>query len=184
LVCGRGCGALSEFDPQAQQAGRLLVAWWDGAGNLRKRGLRLLWCHVDPSSGFDRSGRGRMPPPSAGALFCGPHPPVAATSPKRSSPARTSSSRCAQARLPDLIDESIRPRTFRSGRASSQIRSTAKKERPMNNPETSQDVAVVVRLPRDLRDELKRRAAHEDRSVASLLRVAARAYLAQPERLP
>ena len=54
----------------------------------------------------------------------------------------------------------------------------------MNNPETSQDVAVVVRLPRDLRDELKRRAAHEDRSVASLLRVAARAYLAQPERLP
>ncbi|MCB0909338.1 MAG: Arc family DNA-binding protein [Nocardioidaceae bacterium] len=54
----------------------------------------------------------------------------------------------------------------------------------MNEPQTSDDVAVVVRLPRDLRDELKRQAAQEDRSVASLLRLAARAYLAQPERLP
>jgi plasmid stability protein len=39
------------------------------------------------------------------------------------------------------------------------------------------EVAVVVRLPRELRDALKVRAAAEDRSVASLLRVAARAYL-------
>ena len=86
--------------------------------------------------------------------------------------------------LPDLIDGSIRQRTLRSGRASVPIRSTAKKEPPMNEPQTSDDVAVVVRLPRDLRDELKRQAAQEDRSVASLLRLAARAYLAQPERLP
>ena len=39
------------------------------------------------------------------------------------------------------------------------------------------DVALVVRLPRDLRDALKDRARAEDRSVASLLRVAARMYL-------
>lgn len=40
------------------------------------------------------------------------------------------------------------------------------------------NVALVVRLPRDLRDELVQRAATEDRSVASLMRRAARAYLA------
>lgn len=45
------------------------------------------------------------------------------------------------------------------------------------NPATP-DVAVVVRLPRELREALKRRAAEEDRSVASLLRLAARQYLA------
>jgi predicted DNA-binding protein len=39
------------------------------------------------------------------------------------------------------------------------------------------DVAVVVRLPRELREALKQRAAEEDRSVASLLRLAARTYL-------
>ena len=39
------------------------------------------------------------------------------------------------------------------------------------------DVAIVVRLPHDLRDALKQRAAAEDRSVASLMRVAARTYL-------
>lgn len=39
------------------------------------------------------------------------------------------------------------------------------------------DVALVVRLPHDLRDALKERAAAEDRSLASLLRMAARAYL-------
>lgn len=39
------------------------------------------------------------------------------------------------------------------------------------------DVAIVVRLPHDLRDALKERAATEDRSVASLLRMAARTYL-------
>jgi hypothetical protein len=39
------------------------------------------------------------------------------------------------------------------------------------------DVAVLVRLSRQLRDELAAQAAEEDRSVASLLRVAAREYL-------
>ena len=39
------------------------------------------------------------------------------------------------------------------------------------------DVVIVVRLPHDLRDALKERAATEDRSVASLLRMAARTYL-------
>lgn len=42
---------------------------------------------------------------------------------------------------------------------------------------TINDVAIVVRLPHDLRNELKKRAAAEDRSVASLLRVAVRVYL-------
>ena len=46
---------------------------------------------------------------------------------------------------------------------------------------TTDDVAVVIRLPRDFRDALKQRAAIEDRSVASLLRVAARAYLQNDE---
>lgn len=39
------------------------------------------------------------------------------------------------------------------------------------------DVAVVIRLPHELRDALKQRAAAEDRSLASLMRVAVRAYL-------
>ncbi|VXB08147.1 hypothetical protein [Nocardioides sp. AX2bis] len=48
----------------------------------------------------------------------------------------------------------------------------------MKTTTTTDDVAVVVvRLPRDFRDALKQRAALEDRSLASLLRVAARAYL-------
>ena len=49
---------------------------------------------------------------------------------------------------------------------------------PSNDPNAStNDVAIVVRLPHDLRDALKQRAAAEDRSVASLMRVAARTYL-------
>lgn len=48
----------------------------------------------------------------------------------------------------------------------------------MNDPTPpNHDVAVVVRLPRDLRDALRARAAAGDRSVASLLRLAARTYL-------
>lgn len=39
------------------------------------------------------------------------------------------------------------------------------------------DVALVVRLPQDLRDALKERAAVEDRSLASLVRMATRTYL-------
>lgn len=50
---------------------------------------------------------------------------------------------------------------------------------PPNN-----DVAVVVRLPHDLRESLRRQAAEEDRSVASLLRRAARQYLSQPQEQP
>lgn len=44
-------------------------------------------------------------------------------------------------------------------------------------PAPVSDVAIVVQLPRDLRDALRDRAATEDRSVASLLRLAVRAYL-------
>ncbi|QGN58079.1 ribbon-helix-helix protein, CopG family [Nostocoides sp. HKS02] len=40
------------------------------------------------------------------------------------------------------------------------------------------EVTIVVRLPASLRDAIKARAAMEDRSVASLLRLAARDYLA------
>lgn len=47
----------------------------------------------------------------------------------------------------------------------------------MNAPATRNDVVVVVRLPQDLRDAVKARADQEDRSVASLLRLAARTYL-------
>lgn len=39
------------------------------------------------------------------------------------------------------------------------------------------EVAIVVRLPANLRDAIKARAAFEDRSVASLLHLAAREYL-------
>lgn len=45
------------------------------------------------------------------------------------------------------------------------------------------DVAVIVRLPVELREALKARATAEDRSVASLLRLAARNYLASSETL-
>jgi hypothetical protein len=39
------------------------------------------------------------------------------------------------------------------------------------------DAAVVVRLSQDLRDALRAQAVAEDRTLASLLRIAARAYL-------
>lgn len=53
---------------------------------------------------------------------------------------------------------------------------------PNSNPNTTtNDVALVVRLPHDLRDALKARAAAEDRSLASLIRVAARTYLETEE---
>jgi hypothetical protein len=45
------------------------------------------------------------------------------------------------------------------------------------NPASTNDVAIVVRLPRDLREALKERAAAEDRSVASVMRLAARQYV-------
>lgn len=49
---------------------------------------------------------------------------------------------------------------------------------PTDAPITSNnDVALVVRLPLDLRNALRERAAAEDRSVASLMRIAARTYL-------
>jgi plasmid stability protein len=47
----------------------------------------------------------------------------------------------------------------------------------MDTRTNQNDVVLVVRLPHDLREALKERAAQEDRSVASLLRTAARAYL-------
>ena len=49
---------------------------------------------------------------------------------------------------------------------------------PRNDPNTStNDVAIVVRLPQELREALKARAAAEDRSVASVMRLAARQYV-------
>ncbi|MDT0186821.1 ribbon-helix-helix protein, CopG family [Microbacterium sp. ARD31] len=52
---------------------------------------------------------------------------------------------------------------------------------PSTNPTTpttpTNDVAIVVRLPQDLREALKARAAAEDRSVASVMRLAARQYV-------
>ena len=47
----------------------------------------------------------------------------------------------------------------------------------MTNEHHQNDVAVIVRLPAELREALKVQAASEDRSVASLLRMAARQYL-------
>ncbi len=47
----------------------------------------------------------------------------------------------------------------------------------MNDPNPRNGVIVVVRLPKDLRDAIKACADREDRSVASLMRVAAREYL-------
>lgn len=44
------------------------------------------------------------------------------------------------------------------------------------------DAAVVVRLPQALREALRARAEVEDRTVASLLRLAARAYLDAADR--
>lgn len=41
------------------------------------------------------------------------------------------------------------------------------------------DVAIVVRLPRGLRDRLAECANAEDRSVASVMRIAAVSYLAR-----
>ena len=54
----------------------------------------------------------------------------------------------------------------------------------MNTEPAPNEIAVVVRLPRELRDALKARAALEDRSVASLLRRAARNYLQDAESIP
>lgn len=48
---------------------------------------------------------------------------------------------------------------------------------PTPDPTRNATVAIVVRLPLELRDALTERAAAEDRSVASLMRRAARAYL-------
>jgi len=50
-------------------------------------------------------------------------------------------------------------------------------ELPLIHQTPQNDVAVVVRLPAELRDALKVAAAAEERSVASLLRLAARQYL-------
>ena len=52
----------------------------------------------------------------------------------------------------------------------------------MNTNNPAEDVALVIRLPRDLRDALRQRAAAEDRSIASLMRLAARDYLGKEEK--
>jgi predicted DNA-binding protein len=40
--------------------------------------------------------------------------------------------------------------------------------------------ALTLRLPAELHEELKERAEREDRSIAGVLRMAARMYLSQP----
>lgn len=52
----------------------------------------------------------------------------------------------------------------------------------MPTPSPRNDVAIVVRLPQGLRDAVKVRAEQEDRSVASLLRRAARQYIDRLEQ--
>lgn len=47
----------------------------------------------------------------------------------------------------------------------------------MSGTTPANDAVLVVRLPAELRDALQARAAIEDRSLASLLRLAARDYL-------
>jgi hypothetical protein len=47
----------------------------------------------------------------------------------------------------------------------------------MKSDRTLNDVALVIRVTSELRDALKVRAAEEDRSVASVLRLAAYSYL-------
>lgn len=47
----------------------------------------------------------------------------------------------------------------------------------MKSDRTLNDVALVIRVTSELRDALKARAAEEERSVASVLRLAARSYL-------
>lgn len=56
---------------------------------------------------------------------------------------------------------------------------------PGSHNQSLNTTAVVVRLPPDLREALLRRAAAEDRTLASLLRLAARNYLDhRPEARP
>lgn len=47
----------------------------------------------------------------------------------------------------------------------------------MHHQPPQNDVAIVVRLPAELREALKAAAAADERSVASLMRLAAREYL-------
>jgi len=42
---------------------------------------------------------------------------------------------------------------------------------------SARDAVIVVRLPQELRDGLREQADREDRTLTSLIRVAARAYL-------
>jgi hypothetical protein len=45
-------------------------------------------------------------------------------------------------------------------------------------------VDLVVRIPADLHAAVKERAEQEDRSMAAVIRVALRRYIAQPDREP
>jgi CopG-like RHH_1 or ribbon-helix-helix domain, RHH_5 len=45
---------------------------------------------------------------------------------------------------------------------------------------TEKDHALTLRLPEELHEELRRRAEQEDRSIAGVLRVAAKRYLSTP----
>jgi hypothetical protein len=49
----------------------------------------------------------------------------------------------------------------------------------MDTRTSMNNIAIVVRLPGDLGEAPKQRAATEDRSVASLLRLAAKRYIDQ-----
>ena len=115
-----------------------------------------------------------MPPPSAGALLSGPRALVGATAPTTS---------CGPDLIPRLlwlVADQIATGTFGSRRASG-VNQSALKEIHLPVKNTQPEVAVLVRLPQDLRDALRARADLEDRSVASLMRLAARQYLRQNE---
>lgn len=81
----------------------------------------------------------------------------------------------AQALPQWLIDAAPPHRTFAVAVLAN--RSRHGREMIVKSERTGTDVAVVVRLPVELREALAARAVEEDRSVASILRVAARAYL-------
>jgi predicted DNA-binding protein len=45
---------------------------------------------------------------------------------------------------------------------------------------TNAERALTLRIPEDLHEELKQRAEEEERTIAGVLRIAARQYLRQP----
>jgi len=108
-----------------------------------------------------------MPPSSAGA--------VSQTHPDPYAP-------CSPTQAPDgadtdptrLLDDSAGHITVPSHR---ERNSPLANERNLMSDMPTLDIAVLIRLPHELREALRERAESEDRSVASIMRQAARSYL-------